>query len=275
MKYLERSLKILEELGDKAGITMVVGNIGNLYLNKGKLEKAMIHYEKQLKICKELGHKRGISIAFGNTGIVYAELGSYEQALESFNKSLKILEELGSKRIISINLGNIGNVYKEIGDYDKAIKYYDEAVFICNEMDSSYNLIHILIEKTEVLILQKKYQQANKLISEVLEKSDEGRNDDIFYANLLLHKTEYFIESKDKSIEQLQKLFTATNDEKDIADLHYELYQLLNINENPTIYKNQLDEHRKESLKIYKKIYRNTKTLKYKKRIEKLTPKKK
>ena len=275
LKYLERSLKILEELGDKAGITMVVGNIGNLYLNKGKLEKAMIHYEKQLKICKELGHKRGISIALGNTGIVYAELGSYEQALESFNKSLKILEELGSKRIISINLGNIGNVYKEIGDYDKAIKYYDEAVFICNEMDSSYNLIHILIEKTEVLILQKKYQQANKLISEVLEKSDEGRNDDIFYANLLLHKTEYFIESKDKSIEQLQKMFTATNDEKDIADLHYELYQLLSINENPTIYKNQLDEHRKESLKIYKKIYRNTKTLKYKNRIEKLTPKKK
>jgi len=275
LKYLERSLKILEELGNKAGITMVVGNIGNLYVNKGKIEKAMIYYKKQLKICKELGHKRGISIALGNIGIVYAESGCYELALESFYKSLKILEELGSKRIISINLGNIGNVYKELGDYDKAIKYYDESVIICNEMDSSYNLIHILIEKAEVLFLQKKYREANKLISEVIKKSDdEGRNDDIFYANLLLHKTEYFFKSKEKSIEQLQKLFNTANDEKDIADLHYELYQLLSINESPTIYKNQLDEHRKESLKIYRKIYRSTKALKYKKRIEELAPNK-
>ena len=275
LKYLERSLKILEELGDKTSISMVVGNIGNLYINKGKLEEAMIYYKKQLKICEVLGHKRGISIATGNIGIVYTELGSYEQALESLNKSLKILEELGSKRIISINLGNIGNVYKELVDYDKAIKCYDEAILICNEIGASYNLIHILIEKAELLFLQKKYGQAIKLISEVIKESDDkGSNDYIFKANLLLHKTEYFIKNKDKSIERLQKLFTTTNEEKDIADLHYELYQLLTINESLTIYKNQLDEHRKESLKIYKKIYRNTKALKYKKRIEELTPRK-
>ena len=125
-----------------------------------------------------------------------------------------------------------------------------------------------------MFFLQKKYRQANKLISEVLRKSvDKGSNDNIFKANLLLHKTEFFIDSKEKSIEHLQKLFNTTNEEKDIADLHYELYQLLTINENPNIDKNQLDEHRKESLKIYKKIYRITKAFKYKKRIEELTSK--
>ncbi|MBL7128271.1 MAG: tetratricopeptide repeat protein [Ignavibacteria bacterium] len=275
LKYLGRSLKILEELGDKAGITMVVGNIGNLYVNKGKLEKAMIYYEKQLKICKELGHKRGIAIALGNIGIVHTELGSYEQALEYLKNSLEILNELGSKRIISINLGNVGNVHKEKNEYDKAIKCYDEAILICNEIGASYNLIHILIEKAEVLFLQKKYRQANKLISEVIKKPvDKGSNDNIFKANLLLHKTEYFIESKEKSIVQLQKLFNTTNEEKDIADLHYELYQLLTINEDNIVDKNQLDEHRKESLKMYKKIYRITKAFKYKKRIGGLTSKK-
>ena len=276
LKNLKRSLKILEELGDKTSISMVVGNIGNLFVNQGKLEEAMMYYQKQLKICEELGHKRGIAIALGNIGIVHTELGSYEEALEYLNNSLEILKELGSKRIISINLGNVGNVHKEKDEYDKAIKCYDEAILICNEIGASYNLIHILIEKAEVLFLQRKYEQANKLISEVIKKSvDKGSNDNIFKVDLLLHKTEYFIKSKEKSIEQLQKLLNTTIDEKDIADLHYELYQLLTTNENPIVDENQLDEHKKESLKIYKKFYMNTKAIKYKKRIEELTSKKK
>jgi hypothetical protein len=66
------------------------GKPGGVSGSSGALE----YYDKSIKIMEELGDKKFISYAYINIGLFYQKTGNYPKALESFFKSLKITEEL-------------------------------------------------------------------------------------------------------------------------------------------------------------------------------------
>ena len=134
LAYYHKSLKIAEELGNKAGIARSLNNIGNVYKNQGEIEKCLAYYHKSLKIAEELGNKSGIALSLNNIGIVYFNRGEIEKCLAYYHKSLKIAEELGNKAGIARSLNNIGNVYKNQGEIEKCLAYYHKSLKIDEEL---------------------------------------------------------------------------------------------------------------------------------------------
>jgi len=115
---------------DKGWESIATGNIGNYYLTKGELDKALEYYKTALELeqDEELRRKEGIAKQLGNIGNIYRIKGELEKALEYHEKALELDEELRRKEGMAADYGNIGIVYKTKGELSKALEYHEKAL---------------------------------------------------------------------------------------------------------------------------------------------------
>lgn len=133
LEYFEKTLKIDKEIGDKFGMLGCFGNMASVYLSQEKYDKALEYYGKSLALAEESGNQRNISYFSRNIGIVYTKMGNYSQALKYEKKSLKIFKALNDKDDMAPNLGDIGDTYFQKGDYREALEYYRRALKVLEE----------------------------------------------------------------------------------------------------------------------------------------------
>ncbi len=140
LNHYQRSLKILEETGDKNRIASSLNNIGLIYNNQGNYPKALDYFQRSLKIQEETDDKKGIAYSLNNIGLIYKKQEDYPQALDYYQRSLKIKEETGDKKGIAYSLNNIGLIYKNQGDYPKALDHYQRSLKIKEETGDKWGI---------------------------------------------------------------------------------------------------------------------------------------
>ena len=116
LEYLEKSLKISVEIGDKSGEGVTLNNISQIYQARGDLTKALEYLEKSLNIYVEIGDKSGEGATLNNISTIYKARGDLTKALAYLEKSLKIRVEIGDKSGEGTTLNNISIIYKARGD---------------------------------------------------------------------------------------------------------------------------------------------------------------
>ena len=134
IEYINKSLKIFEEIGDKNSIAISFYNIGTIYGKQGDIPKALEYFNKSLKIREEIGDKQGMADSFNNIGLIYNNQGDIPKAIEYYNKSLKLYEEIGDKQGMSTSFINIGAIYDNQGDIPKALEYYNKSLKLYEEI---------------------------------------------------------------------------------------------------------------------------------------------
>lgn len=134
LEYLYKSLKICEEINNKAAISITLNNIGAIYFEQEDFKKALDCYEKSLKINQELKDKRWIGNLMNNIASIYDQQGNKAKALECLLEGLKNYEEIGYKRGISSSLNNIAGIYKEQNKITEALEYYNKSLKIREEL---------------------------------------------------------------------------------------------------------------------------------------------
>lgn len=153
LKYILKSLDIVEALGDKKGLATGLNNVGYIYYDLGEVEKTIEYYHKSLRIEEELGNKLGIATSLNNIGFIYLKQGNSEKALEYYNKSLALSKELKDKHMISRSLNNIGGIIEAKGDLNKALDYYTQSLKLNQEIGNKngisdcYLVIGLIFEK--------------------------------------------------------------------------------------------------------------------------------
>ena len=134
IRYLNIQLKYNKELGNKEGISIALGNIGNYYLFQSNYQKAQEYYQHQLQVDEELNDNNGIATATLHIGLVYLDQGKYDSAQDCFQKSLLIFEEQQNKKGISMTLGNMGNLNYFQNNFQKALLYYKQLLDISSQI---------------------------------------------------------------------------------------------------------------------------------------------
>ena len=127
---LTEALRIYKELGDVAGESACLMNIGNVYNRLVLYKKALDYYRHSLEIDRRIGDVAGESACLTNIGIVYDSLGQYKEALDYYRQSLEIKRRTGDVAGESKCLNNIGIVYKSLGQYKEALEYYRQSLEI-------------------------------------------------------------------------------------------------------------------------------------------------
>ena len=84
LDYYFKALKMKEELGNKNGIAINLGNIGALYFKEKKFADAGKYLNDALSLSKEIGDMEGMKENYQNLSVLNSTLGNYKSAFEHY-----------------------------------------------------------------------------------------------------------------------------------------------------------------------------------------------
>ncbi|MGF1520067.1 MAG: tetratricopeptide repeat protein [Nodosilinea sp.] len=113
---------------DRLGQVYGLNNLGNLYVNQGRLNEGQAHFEEAFQIARATGDAQALGVSLSNLGRVATQRGELETAA-------RLLEAATNYRILASDyLGeahssnNLGDVYVALGRESNAIGAYRVAL---------------------------------------------------------------------------------------------------------------------------------------------------
>ena len=107
-----------------------LNNISQIYKVRGDYDTALKYLQQSLLIQQEIGDKKGEGTTLNNLATTAHAKGDYDTALKNLQQSLLIQQEMGDKQGEGATLNNISQIYDAKGDYDTALKYLQQSLLI-------------------------------------------------------------------------------------------------------------------------------------------------
>jgi CHAT domain-containing protein/tetratricopeptide (TPR) repeat protein len=128
LAYYAQALPLVRTVGDRQGEAVALSNIGLVYSDLGEEQKALAYYAQALPLFRAIGDPRGEALTLSNIGLVYSDLGDKQKALDYYGQALPLNRTVGDRRGEAATLNNIGAVYYDLGEKQKALDYYGQAL---------------------------------------------------------------------------------------------------------------------------------------------------
>ena len=140
LEYVQKGLKIQEEMGFPYFMSLIKGFMALIHLGLGELKPAEKCAEKAVKLAQENHEKysEGISWALLGRVIGKKELKEIERAEKHIIKGIQISEELKAKPSISQGYFYLGELYADAGTKDGAMNHLKKAEKMFQEMGMDY-----------------------------------------------------------------------------------------------------------------------------------------
>jgi len=146
--FLEQSLRLREDIGDKLGTGMCYDGLGEVYRNKGEYQKALEYYRKALQV-KEVFLQRfsrgslrylqaveSESVTRLNMGRLYLNWDKPEPALQVLDTALALAREVGYEKGKAEVLLEKGQTLMKTGKEKKGLDHYHRALQLFRKMDN-------------------------------------------------------------------------------------------------------------------------------------------
>jgi tetratricopeptide (TPR) repeat protein len=139
---LQEMLKLADRISQAENAAQAraaaLGNLGNVYADRGELDKAEEHHRQALEIDRKTSNRPGEAADLGNLGTVYGQRGGpgdLDKAEEHFERALKVHREIDDRPGEAGDLGNLGIVYTRRGYLDKAEEHLRLALGIQRDIN--------------------------------------------------------------------------------------------------------------------------------------------
>ena len=218
-------------------------NLGNHYYSKGALGKSLQYQLDAVDLCVKNRDTASLSTIYINIGAIYDYVGYYEAALDFFFTGRKLAEDQNQVSNYATYNTNLALTYTNIGDYksaktmineaqeifltiddrdglanchgvkamigleendlEKARVHTDSAFQIFTNLSSTYGMLYVRRQQTEVAIRERNYSQALEWAKEGLLASQENEteSEQMEWYHLLID-----IYSKTQNSKQLVKI---------------------------------------------------------------------
>ncbi len=128
-RWLERALELASEDAG-APLARVAHGLGLLLSEQGDEDAARPFLERSLAIWRELGDRTQQARELNSLGITYHHLGRVDAARSALEESVAISRELGNQRRVATALSNLGQLEIAVGHFDRATRALEEALAI-------------------------------------------------------------------------------------------------------------------------------------------------
>jgi len=204
LECYSRAFKLWEQMNDKKGMSAALNNTGLIYMNQGSYELALAQYQRALQIDQSLGDKQGVAVSYNNIGIIYQYQGNDDKALETYIKALRISEELGDRQNASETLKNISSVLNKRGNSPEALQYATQALTIAERIGARAQIRDVLETLSIIYGTLGKHKESLNFYKRYVALKDSLWSKDVAEKLARLH-AEYESERKDKEIKLLNK----------------------------------------------------------------------
>lgn len=148
--WSQKSLTILEAIGDKAGMARLANNIGFNHYRLGEFEKAIDYYERSLAIKEELGDKRAIGLTLRNLGNALFEMKRYDESITHQELALATAKEIGWIDDIERAASSLSGTYQTLGNYEKALEMFKLEMEMRDSIRNEENTKEIIRQEYKV-----------------------------------------------------------------------------------------------------------------------------
>ncbi|HEY0173823.1 MAG TPA: tetratricopeptide repeat protein [Pyrinomonadaceae bacterium] len=130
----ESVLKTAVEMKDLELESSALNNIARIDFTAGEPQKAFQNFTRALELARKLEDKSSEAILLNNIALVYSHWGDRQGALDHVRRALAITEELGNKSHVATFLGNIGMAHKDLSENETALDYFNRALALAREL---------------------------------------------------------------------------------------------------------------------------------------------
>lgn len=171
-----KAYDMYELIGDSAGISAVLSNMGTIYYDRGNYQQALDYYLRALKFKEALRQDNGIASLRCNIGNIYLHQKQYQQARIHYQQAQEMFLKTGNRMGIGYTFNNLGVIYEETGELDKAIDAYLEAFAIDKELGDKYGMASSHLNLGEIYIKTNRLSLAKEELEKSLQLSREIAN---------------------------------------------------------------------------------------------------
>ncbi|MEN3044471.1 MAG: tetratricopeptide repeat protein [Candidatus Hydrothermales bacterium] len=182
----ERAIELSEKIQKIERIGTLYNNLGDTLRCAGKIEKA----EEILLKAKEWAEKTGdmllLAIVHNNLGELYNDIGMNDLAEEKFKFYLELNKKIRNR--LGDGYGNLGlgRIYMDKNDLKNAEERFLEALKIFEEVKSKRMLNFGKCDFVLLKIAQRKFEEAESLIYEILSYAVSTSLDELIYRSYVL-----------------------------------------------------------------------------------------
>jgi CheY-like chemotaxis protein len=156
----------------------------------------------------------------GQKGLVLRRLATTERRAEYFDKAIieytaaiYHYEQAGHERYCALNLNNLAFLLYKLGRYRDAHEHLNRARLLFAELEDSGNLAQVDETKARVLVAEGRYQEANRVIAEVVQTFEKGGESALLADALAIQGVVYSrLHVFDSSIQALRRAVNVAQD---------------------------------------------------------------
>jgi adenylate cyclase len=169
---LVRAREGYQRLGDSAGISNILADIGEIYRLQGKYVEARAYYDESLTLSESIAEPRlrqkARAHALKGAGTVATWQGDYETARKLNEESLAIRRELGDTPGVATLLNNLGIIARFQRELFDARRMNEESLALFRQIGDRWAVGQLLNNQACVASDQGEYAQARLLLQESL-----------------------------------------------------------------------------------------------------------
>ncbi|TAF34476.1 MAG: hypothetical protein EAZ57_03390 [Cytophagales bacterium] len=183
-------------------IARLSNNMGQVYNNESRFDKALIYYERSRKIYETMqGKDFELAVINNNIATIYLNTSQLNKALEIYLKLEKAPITATKKPLLGTIYGNIAAILSEKKQYQEALNYLDKSIACFEEIDDFVRLSSHWLSKSVIYDSLGKPDEAIKALDRAKDISRYTDNKlalrevygvySLFYANKKDYKTAY------------------------------------------------------------------------------------
>jgi predicted ATPase len=173
--FLQESLEIWRELGDKKGIAIVLNNLAWIACHRGELAAAHALSQETLDLHRQAKDQRGEAVALNNLSWVAFFRSDLAQAISLQEQSLALRRKIGDEKGVAFALSVSAQFEEPRGNYQQAISRLDESRRLNQRLNDEQGLAWNLTLLGNTLRKQGELERAAKSLEEgiaILKKID-------------------------------------------------------------------------------------------------------
>ncbi|TNE52773.1 MAG: tetratricopeptide repeat protein [Bacteroidetes bacterium] len=200
-KHLLKAKSIIDPEKNPLEVSKILSNLGDLYSNSGKPEKALDCFKRGLVLIPA-DKAESYEIALSNIGASYIKLNQLDSAIRYVNDALILSRQINDHLGELICLNNLATIYRDQGRMNRSLDYYLKALQMVEKTESPEQKTKILLNVSEV------YEQLNNSDSALA-----------YYIRYTEMKDQLFNEEKAKFILETEEKYQTSQRKQEIAEL--------------------------------------------------------
>ncbi len=170
-----KAQKILDKKGDKVSRLVNLNNIAGCLFEMKQYDKALKYYNDALALAEEINNVPYAGAINLGIGQVYVKKKEVDKAIPYLKKGEKLLEMAGFKRLLVNAYQNLAEAYLNIKEYQKARYYTDKALQILRETQNDFAKVSILLTSSILYKENKQYHKALQTVNNALSIAKKNK----------------------------------------------------------------------------------------------------